>query len=317
MRPIVFLIAAFLFVSLFQNCSKTKFATPQASNQASLGAVTLQADCTFDGRVLKEGEQVKAFQNSTVATGNICKSEIRQCQSGHLLGSFSYVNCSVNAPASCLLNGRNIAHGASVTVYPQATVPYGASCTSQTRTCQNGTLIGGSGENFTCQPGMARSCTFNNQTVAHGTSIKAFEQSTVAFGLACASQDRYCNDGQLNGNYTFGSCNFGAAAACQFNGQTIAHGASVNGYQASSGSPNCQKEIKVCTNGNLSGSYNFSSCTTTNFNWNVKSFVFSPCGGPDGISCTAANEGQQIYQSFCGSSAGVPWTCDRGTTTYK
>jgi len=46
------------------------------------------------------------------------------------------------APASCSFNGQSIAHGSPVTAFLAATVPSGSSCTSQVRTCNNGTLSG-------------------------------------------------------------------------------------------------------------------------------------------------------------------------------
>ena len=53
-----------------------------------------------------------------------------------------------------------------------------------------------------------------------------------------------------------------AAASCPFAGGTLAHGASVDAYQAASvplGS-SCVTERRTCLNGSLSGSYQFSSC---------------------------------------------------------
>src|SRR3990167_247813 len=54
-----------------------------------------------------------------------------------------------------------------------------------------------------------------------------------------------------------------ANASCTFNGTTIAHNARVDAYQSSSvplGGTACVSEKRVCTNGTLSGTYQFSTC---------------------------------------------------------
>src|SRR3989344_2051793 len=56
-----------------------------------------------------------------------------------------------------------------------------------------------------------------------------------------------------------------APASCTFNGQSIAHGASVSAYQSSSvayGSQ-CAQQTRTCSNGTLSGSYTYPSCTAS------------------------------------------------------
>ncbi len=50
--------------------------------------------------------------------------------------------------------------------------------------------------------------------------------------------------------------------SCSFNGQTIAHGATVTAFQSAS-SASCVSQIRTCQNGSLSGSYSFTSCTVT------------------------------------------------------
>lgn len=49
---------------------------------------------------------------------------------------------------------------------------------------------------------------------------------------------------------------------CQFNGQTLSNGQSITAFQNSSvvDADSCISEIRTCTNGVLSGSYNYSSC---------------------------------------------------------
>lgn len=61
------------------------------------------------------------------------------------IGAFEYGTATTvpaPTPASCTFNGQTIASGSSVTAYQSASVPYGSTCVSQTRTCSNGVLSG-------------------------------------------------------------------------------------------------------------------------------------------------------------------------------
>ncbi len=51
-----------------------------------------------------------------------------------------------------------------------------------------------------------QSCTFNNQTIAHGASVSAYQTTNVAYGQTCAQQIRTCTNGVLSGSYTYTSC---------------------------------------------------------------------------------------------------------------
>jgi len=55
----------------------------------------------------------------------------------------------------------------------------------------------------------------------------------------------------------------GGGSSCSFNGQTIANGASVTSYKASSVpfGQSCESQSRLCTNGQLTGNYTFSACT--------------------------------------------------------
>lgn len=113
-------------------------------------------------------------------------------------------------------------------------------------------------------PSVPKICRFNGAVVPEGQSRTAYQNSSVAFGQSCVSEERYCLNGDLQGSFSFGSCNVNAPASCLFNNQTIAHGGSVVAYQNSTvpfGS-SClnTSENRVCNNGVLSGSNNFSSC---------------------------------------------------------
>ncbi len=206
-------IFAGLFLS-FQNCSRTAFVQDElgslssdcSTNPSGPGCTaTPEVKCKFNGVDYSEGQTVVAYLASSVPAGQVCKSEIRQCQNGTFSGSYQYATCSVGAAASCLFNGQTVAHGATVKAYQASSVPYGSSCVSQDRVCNNGTLSG-SYSYGSCSVGTAASCLFNGQTVAHGATVKAYQAATVPYGSTCASQDRSCNNGVLSGSYAYNTC---------------------------------------------------------------------------------------------------------------
>lgn len=119
------------------------------------------------------------------------------------------VTVNVAPPASCTFNGSSVAHGASVTAYQSSSVPYGSSCVSETRTCNNGTLSG-SFTNPSCSVGAAASCNINGATVAHGASVTAYQSSSVPYGSSCVSETRTCNNGTPTGSYAYPSCSVAA-----------------------------------------------------------------------------------------------------------
>lgn len=219
------------------------------------------ANCTFNGQTIAHGSSINAFQNSTVPYGTYCSAERRTCDNGVLSGSYSYSTCSVAAPASCLFNGQTIAHGASVQAFPNSTVAYNQSCQAETRTCDNG-ILSGSAAYASCSVNTAASCLFNGQTIAHGSAVQAFANSSVAYGQTCTAETRTCTDGVLSGSSAYASCVVDQPASCLFNGQTVAHGQEVTAFQNSTQAygTQCVSEQRICANGVMSGSYQYGSC---------------------------------------------------------
>ena len=225
-------------------------------------AVLSPVTCSLNGQLIAHDASVTAYQTSSVAYGEECSSETRNCSNGTLGGTFTNSSCSVAAAASCSFGGQTVAHGNTVTAYLSDTVAYGQTCSTQTRSCSNGTL-GGTYANSSCSVVSAASCSFNGQTVAHGSNVTAYQASSVAFGNSCSSESRSCSNGTLSGTYTNPSCSVAAAASCSFNGQTVVHGSDVTAYQAASvayGS-SCTSESRSCSDGSLSGSYTYGSCS--------------------------------------------------------
>jgi hypothetical protein len=105
-------------------------------------------------------------------------------------------------------------------------------------------------------------CKFNGVDIQSGSTITAFQNSSVSFGSVCLSEQRGCNSGVLSGSFEFATCVPDAPASCLFNGLNISHGNTVIAFLESS-VPNghlCTQEIRSCDNGTLNGSYTFSSC---------------------------------------------------------
>ena len=57
------------------------------------------------------------------------------------------------------------------------------------------------------------SCTFNNQTIASGSSVTVYQSSSVPAGQQCVSQQRTCTNGTLSGSFTNSSCVVASASA--------------------------------------------------------------------------------------------------------
>ncbi|MFS4460630.1 hypothetical protein [Bdellovibrio sp. HCB2-146] len=266
-----------LVVFGFQNCSPVNFS--QTADLASVGSdpCTLNpADplctpggevpewktCHFNGQILEEGQSVVAYLNSSVSYGQKCEAETRVCKAGALSGSYNYASCAVGVPESCLFNGKTIAHGSNVTAYQSSSVEYGKSCTSEVRSCDNGTLSG-SFSYSSCEVGAPSACLFNDRTIPHGQSVTAYLSSSVDFGNSCSKETRVCDNGKLSGTYTFGSCAVGAPKSCLFNGRTVAHLETVTAYASSSVDygQSCASQTRICNNGTLSGAYSYASCS--------------------------------------------------------
>ncbi len=227
--------------------------------------VNAPASCLFDGQTIAHGASAKAYQASSVPYGSTCSSQDRVCNNGSLSGTYTFGSCNVDAPAACLFNGQTVAHGATVKGYQTSSVAFGQTCVSQDRTCSNG-VLSGSYSYGACNVNAPASCLFNGQTIAHGSTAKAYQTATVSYGSTCSSQDRVCNNGTLSGTYTYGSCSVNSPASCTFNGQTIAHGDSVTAYLASTvvtGTGSCTSQVRTCNNGALSGTYTKPSCAVT------------------------------------------------------
>jgi hypothetical protein len=250
------------------------FETRTCTNGVLSGSFTFQnctvnppANCALPwGGTLAHGQSVTAYQTQSVPNGQVCTSETRTCTNGVLSGSFTFQNCTVNPPVTCALPwGGTINVGQSVTAYQTLTVPNGQVCASETRTCQsNGTLTGSyMFHNCTVNPPASCSLPWGG-TLANGQSVTAYQASSVAFGGTCVFETRTCTNGVLSGSYTFQNCTVNPPANCALPwGGTLANGQSVTAWQSLVVGFNgtCVSQTRTCTNGVLSGSFAFQSCT--------------------------------------------------------
>jgi len=217
--------------------------------------------CNFAGGTVPDGGNVIAYQSESVAAGGTCSSQTRVCNNGQLSGTYAYTSCQVEEATDCQFNGNSIANGLSITAYQSAAVPFGSTCTSQTRSCSNGTLSG-SYSFSNCEQAEPLDCSFNGSTLEHGDFVRAYLSDSVAAGSSCSSQTRTCFNGVLSGTYLYSTCSIAEAASCNFNGVSIADGDTTTAYLSSSvpfGST-CTSQIRACSDGTLSGSYSFSNC---------------------------------------------------------
>jgi hypothetical protein len=165
-------------------------------NPAVVQVPPQDVSCAFNGQSIASGTSVTAYQSASVASGGTCSSQQRTCINGTLSGTYTFASCTVGTASSCTFNGQAVANGAKVTAYQAVSVPFGGTCSSQQRTCSNGTLSG----TYTfasCSVAAAAVCKFNGQDVANGASVTAYQTASVAFGGTCSSQERTCSNGTL------------------------------------------------------------------------------------------------------------------------
>lgn len=312
--------ALILIAFTYQNCSRLQY-NPDSENQ-STSALKQCTDpnceailegngsCTFDGQTVAHGDTVTAWKDSAVNPGGVCKSQERKCDNGHLKGNYQYSSCGVGTPNSCLFNGQTIPHGQAVDAYLTSSVAAGGSCARESRVCLDGTLSG-SYQYANCAVGTAASCLVNGQTIASGSGIIAFLNSTIVVGEYCNAEFRLCQNGALSGSYANETCQAVAGPAtnnpCSFNGQTISSGSSVVAFQNSTvatGST-CVQENRTCTNGTLSGSYAYGSCTVAA----PMSCLFNGITVPSGSSVIAYQTSTVAHGNTCN---GELRTCTNG-----
>ena len=245
--------------------------TLSGTGNFSTCAVSPCSDCLLPwGGSITNGSGVNAYSASSVTCGTCPAPVWRVCSNGTLLGSGSFSSCSELPCTNCTTPwGTTVLNGNSVQAYSTSSVTCGSTCPAPTtRTCTNGTLSGTGGFS-SCSVQACSGCILPwGGSINHGQSVQAYSTSSVACGLTCpAPVTRTCSNGTLSGTGDFSTCSPVTCLNCNLPwGGSINHGASVNAYSTSSvacGSTCPASTVRTCTNGTLSGTGSFSSCTPT------------------------------------------------------
>lgn len=145
-------------------------------------ADVVPAGCALPwGGELAHGAEVSAYAVASAPCGSTCIAETRRCDDGRLSGSGLWLTCQVAACASCPLPwGGVLPHGQSTLAWTSSSVPCGGTCTSQTRTCQDGTLSGSataaSCAPAACQPAIVFSTSYT------GAPMTSFKSNQTIYG---------------------------------------------------------------------------------------------------------------------------------------
>ena len=266
--------------------------------------------CLLNGITIRHGETIKTFQSTRVPFGQKCDQvqQIRKCTNGVLDGSYTVTDCGVNLPTNCTLGTDTIVHNDSKKYYQSTEVPFQQNCVWEMRKCTNGTLDGTFNQT-SCNPVGPQSCTLDGITIAHGRFAPFFDRSTVAFGQTCpAAVERECSNGSFLGSavYHFKNCTTTAALGCFFGEDPVAHGGEVEAWDVGlvPYDQDCatKKEIRRCTNGNLSGTFKFKACVRATAN---------ACTTVDGVAIESGVS-RTLYKS---NLVSAPAICDTSANT--
>lgn len=303
------------------------FVSAQESNAAdwqswvnnwSAGAKS-DCGCTFNGTPVAHGASITAYQSTSVPYGSSCVSQSRTCNAGVLSGSYPASSCTVQPGANCAaVDGVAVNHGNSRAFYLRACEDAGNSCTSQTRTCTNGTLSG-SYSNASCTVTAGANCSLDGQSVASGSGRYFYNTTSVPYGQDCNTGTyrlyRNCNNGVFDGSASFNraSCSVGSPSNCSKDGVNVAHGASRTFYQAASASP-CTGQSQTCNNGSFSpNTYQYANCTA---GCPAQTLSWSGSGPGGSATCSAYFPASANGASVTKSAEADPNPDHYGSATY-
>ena len=196
-------------------------------------------------------------------------------------------NSTLPGTRSCLTPwGELVAHGASVAANTVGYVPIGETCPDDvTRTCNDGSLSDPSDARYSsCSVLEAGQCLAPwGSAVNNGESVLAYSADSVAYGDTCPPPEtRSCINGTLSGTATYESCTVQPGASCPLPwGIDLPDGQTAQAYSVASVDygQTCPDPVdRTCTNGSLSGSGAYQSCT-----------VSAPCTVPALIGMTTVN----------------------------
>ena len=122
-------------------------------------------------------------------------------------GSTSGIPPPTPTTQSCALPwGGFISHGNTVGVYLSSSVPFGSTCTSESRLCTNWSPWGSYIES-SCTVAAGTSCNVAPWwVISHGSSVTAYLTTSVVSPATCTSQSRACTNWFLWGTYANQAC---------------------------------------------------------------------------------------------------------------
>ncbi|MDP2090138.1 MAG: DUF1566 domain-containing protein [Candidatus Gracilibacteria bacterium] len=140
----------------------------------------------------------------------------------------------VTARANLLTNLQNAYSGTTISNVGEIaeiinTNTYDLNATEQLATTivrnnLGGKIIASAGSSTTTNT----NCDFNGDTVINNTSVTAYLTDSVSFGNTCTSEQRMCNNGTLNGTYTYTGCTVsGATGTFNLSQTTVTQGTNV------------------------------------------------------------------------------------------
>ena len=176
-------------------------------------------------------------------------TETQSCPGGQVCGGGS---CSPGASCSF-----GIAHLGTDRLYKDSSVPYGSSCSSQIRSCFDGTLSGSN--SYTDTSCSVQACIDSSW----GPS-----QSSVCSGESFTQTSNCGTTRTISGTSTAGVCAPSPSADnCAYG---VGHGNSQIFYISTSVPFNsvCYAQMRTCDDGDLSGSYTATSCSVQSCNSN-------------------------------------------------
>ena len=280
-------------------------------------------NCALNWVTVNHNSSATFYNSTSVPYNATCQSQVRVCTNGVLGGNstYQYSWCVVQTPLNCTLDWVNVNHNSSAIFYKSPSVAYNATCQSLSRKCINGTFDWDSTYQYSwCVVQTPLNCTLNGQTILHWNSITRYESASVPYGQTCQSQVRTCTNGVLSWSYQNISCVVEQPLNCTLNGQTILHWNSITRYESASVpyGQTCQSQVRTCTNGILSWSYQNASCVVeqpfnctldwVNVNHNSSVTFYNSASVPYNATCqsqvrTCTNgllDGSSSYQySWC------------------
>jgi len=255
------LTGTFLLVLSHQNCGKQIQDTNSGNTNLSIDCTTQDCEesksCILDDKEILNGDSFLAFQNSE---DTACISETRTCNSGVLSGTYTHLSCEdvvgTKVGQPCSFNNVLLQDGKHVLAYLNSSAASSSQCVSEIRTCNDGVLSGS--YNFASCGVQKKHCLFNGKSLAHGKSVTAYN---LVVGGICEKEVRVCNDGSLTGSFNHLTCD-NNNRQCTFNGKSLNDGEKIKAFKNDVEKTTCIEQWRTCKDGMLSGTYDFSSCST-------------------------------------------------------